>query len=194
MVPSIQFCYSGVYDRRCRAVFEKHFPDQKYPSQNTVLKFISSLEREWELNGKRYLQAISKIAKLSWKENDIIVYVVGGTRPFSDPLTIRYRSSKNEALDTLTHELVHRVFIGHTHSHSVFRYFKKYNKSFSDVTAVHIPILAIHAVFLKQLFGTRRLHAEIARAHRGDYKIAWEFVMQRGPEEVVKELISRYSK
>ena len=104
-IPRIEFKYSWIYDQNWKEWIKLYRRQlQQYPSEKKIQNFIKKVEPLWRKEEKKILQELSKITGLPWKVKTIICYVVGGCRPFSDPLTIRIFKNPNDFIDTLTHE------------------------------------------------------------------------------------------
>ncbi|MBS3094409.1 hypothetical protein J4474_01965 [Candidatus Pacearchaeota archaeon] len=194
MIPKIEFRYSDVYDRNYRnSKFIQNYleeKNQKYPSKKEILNYIKKAENIWEEKREKILKEISKISGFEWKEKRIICYVVGVGRPFSDPLTIRtYGRNINRFIETLTHELIHQIFIQNKKEYSKWNNFvlRKYEKE-ERLTKSHILLSAIHWKLLEKLRGKIAIEKEIKKYKDSpDYKISWEIVKKEGAEKIIKK-------
>lgn len=192
MLPKIRFRLSWVYNQRHRRMAERIGELDTFPSDKRIKNYITSIEELWSLKGNVVLTELEKISGLKWKEKDIICYVVGKGRAFSDPLTIPVFSSKTRFIDTLIHELIHNLIVQQKGSKKFFKYFSQYNEEFkkeSQITRNHILLHAIHKELYLRLFGKRRLNQDIARCQKSPaYKRSWEIVEMEGHKNIIQDL------
>lgn len=196
MIPKITFKYSWIYDQNWQ-MWIKGYKRKigKWPSQKKIQKYICTVEKLWKINGDAILKELSKVTGLKWK-SDVICYVVGRCRPFSDPLTISvYDKHPDQFIDILTHELIHQLFTqdgNFKKSKKAWNYLeKKYNKE-SLRTRNHIPVHAIHTHIYLKFFNKKRLERDIKWATSfQDYKRAWEIVEKDGYKNVIQNFRTR---
>lgn len=196
MIPKIEFRYSGIYDKRYRESLSINENLKKmnlvYPSVNKIKNYIVKVEKIWKKEGKRILSEISKIVGLAWKEQKIIVYVLGVGRAFSDPVTVsilRY-GNKNDFIDSVTHELIHQIESQNAEK------FRKWEKKFllkkyrneSITTKNHILLHAVHKEIFLKVYGRKRLNRQIkSHSKYPGYKRAWEIVEEEGEDNIIKD-------
>lgn len=197
MIPKIRFRYSYVYDRRYRdsprmkRLLKKR--GKKYPSSEKILTYIKRIEPSWKKNEKKILREISKIMGLKWKEKEIICYVIGFGRGFSDPLTVKVFKNKNDFVDTLVHEMIHQIQF---QNHDLWRkwavYLRNNYKNKSRMTNSHILLHAVHKEIYLRLFDEKRLKRDIKKCQKyADYKRSWKIVEKEGHENIIKEFRKR---
>jgi len=197
MIPKIKFVYSGIYDWKYRdSIFIKEYlkkTGENYPSFKIITQYISSVGKLWGKQENKILQEISKITNLKWQEKEIKCYVIGQGRSFSDPLTLRIYKNKNDFIDTLTHELIHQIFIQNSpKTLNYWRYLRKNYSNESRITQNHIPLHAIHKKLYLNLFNKKRLTNDINKCQEfEDYKRAWQIVEKEGHENIIKEFRKR---
>lgn len=107
MLPKIIFKYSHIYDQNWQTWFQVYKKSSRKLSPRKVQSYMKAAEKVWRKYEKIILQELPRIIKLKWKEKEIICYVVGDCRPFSDPLTLPVYEDKGLFVDVLTHELIH---------------------------------------------------------------------------------------
>jgi len=187
----INFIYSSIYDWHFRNVWKLRKKKGSYPSSERVIKFLKKAQRYWLKYEKAILAEIAKVSSLKWREKEVKVYIVGKAIPFSSPLTVRVERSLNDFVDTLTHELIHQIFIqNEKRLRRVWPYFsKKYGlKSYRALG--HTPLYAIHEHIYRKLFSVRRLRKDQEEAltyHLSGYIQAWETVKKEGYQKLIKE-------
>ena len=157
------------------------------PADNIFDIKVQELQKEWDEWGSKILAEIASISRLQWHEKEIIVYLTGGVRPYSDPLTLNLRST----IDTLTHELIHRILTEPENwrlfKNSWEELMQKYSQE-PEKTRTHVIVHAIHTPILKNLFGEERYQKERNSMTSPDYVRAWEIVDRDGYEDIIKEL------
>lgn len=159
----------------------------KMPSDRVLDVCVQKLGKEWVRYGEKVLKEISRITKLDWQEKEIVCYVTAGVIPYSDPLTLNLRSD----IDTLTHELIHRILSEPENWKRIksnwMRLMKKYRNE-AQKTKTHIIVHAIHAAILKKLFGEKRLEKAKKTVRDSKYIRSWTIVDADGYGNIVKEL------
>jgi hypothetical protein len=202
MVPKVRFVYSFVYDDHWRAFFEAKkfgYGPKQYPSEKKVRQFIEKVRKIWmPLEGK-VLREMAKASGLSWSAKIIPVYVVGVCHtPFSVPLTIPIYDKVDWFIDTLTHELIHNLFVQQINKDKGVRAFRyihmKYGKE-RPVTMRHVLLHAIHKHLYLKLFNQERFERDVRiMQHYKDYKRSWDIVNAEGHEQIIKEFKKRLIK
>ena len=181
-MPKLIFRRSWLYDQ---ALARKR--GYKMPSDRALDKHMYKMEKEWTKHGRKVLEKITMTTKLSWQEKEIVCYITAGVIPYSDPLTLNLRSD----IDTLTHELIHRILSEPDNwlriKSNWVKLMKKYRGEAQE-TKTHIAIHAIHVAVLKKLFGEKRLKKEKRAISDPRYVRAWEIVDADGYKNIIKEL------
>ena len=181
-MPKLIFRRSWLYDR---ALARKR--GYKMPTDEVLDVHLQKIEREWVRYGGKILKEIARVIKLNWHEKEIVCYITAGVIPYSDPLTLNPRSD----IDTLTHELIHRILSEPENWKRIKsnwkRLMKKY-RSESQKTKTHIVIHAIHAIILKKLFGDKRLRREKKAVNDPKYIRSWKIVDRDGYKNIIREL------
>lgn len=100
MIPKINFRFSFIYNK----IFEADFSLQDFKRLKEKSRpFINLVEEHL----RNILVLIEKYNN-SWMKEYIPVYIIsGGTKSFSDPLTLRYREDHKLLLLIFIHELIH---------------------------------------------------------------------------------------
>jgi len=196
MNTKINFRYSWIYNQNLEKWTRnlKHTPKKRFTPRE-IENYIKAVEKLWEPKEKKILRELEKIAKLKWKEKEIICYIVGKCIPFSDPLTIPLYKNKNWFIDVLIHELIHQLFTQESNMERAERswkfFFNKYNKESHNVK-IHIPLHAIHSKIYHKFFNKKRLKRDIKiMENYRDYKRAWEIVGKEGYQKIIEDFTSR---
>lgn len=193
MISKIRFRYSWIYDQGYRNSqrIQKNLKKQgkKYPSIRTILNYIKKIEPLWRKSENKILSEVSKLTGLSWREKEVICYVIGFGRSFSDPLTLRLYENKQDFIDTLTHEMIHQIQI---QNQVINRKWKNYietrYKKETQTTRNHLLVHAVHYKIYLKLFDKKRLNRDIKNCDKyPDYKHSWEIVREEGYDNIIKK-------
>ena len=198
-IPKIQIKYARFLDP-ASVFYCKNNPDLKSsgwndwtpPAKDKVLERIENYKKEWSKYEKIILKAICDILEMNFKQNIIDVYIVSGNpRQFSDPIIIKSGFSPNEFVDTLTHELIHKLFQNNV---DIFpwKILPKMFPSESNLTRNHIITYAVlKYIYLDVLNEPHRLERNLqnSKKHRtDDYTKAWKIVEKRDYIELINQL------
>lgn len=119
------------------------------------------------------------ITTLPRHEDKILCYIAHSV-PFSDPLTIPMYPYIDTAVDTLTHECIHQLFIQGNNekiAQKARRYFFDTYKDKEKNTIIHIPLHAIHAyIYTHVLKKPQKIEEEyqrIQKYYEPEYKQAY---------------------
>lgn len=181
MLPEVIIRRSWLYD-------ESLVRTGKYklrPADTVLNKAEKRLIKEWNKYGRKILQTISTMTRLKWQEREIVCYLTWGVIPYSDPVTLNLRSD----IDTLTHELIHRIISEPKNRQLVSKNWQtlmKRYKNESRLTKVHIVVHAIHYSILDKLFDKKRLQQEMNKVKSKDYIRAWDIVKRDDHREIIK--------
>ena len=186
MNPRLKFIYSSLYYSNMfgHAISAKD-------AEMTKRK-IARFEKRWKQVGEKILTELSRVSKIRWAEKEIEVYVLPTKRiNFSSPLTINAHLPIEDAIDVLTHELIHRILGQSTRSKASWRgvtpLFRQYMKSEGLTVYVHILVHALHEHIYRKIRGLARLRQDRAKCkHHKDYQRAWEVVDELGYMSVIK--------
>jgi hypothetical protein len=107
----------------------------------------------------------------------------------------------DQFIDTLTHELIHRLLTDNTSLPFDTKYLSRWGKLFGKDhtfgTLVHIPVHAVHkAVYLDILNEPDRLERDVQEnksAKAEDYIAAWEYVEKHGYRAIIDKLKRDYA-
>ena len=140
--------------------------------------------------------------ELSFRQNIIDVYIAPWFRAFSDPMVIGVMQDPDVFVDTLTHELIHRLLTDNTaipHETMLLEEWQKlFGKQHTFGTTVHIPVHAVHkAIYLDVLKDPERLERDVAsnkKYEAKDYIAAWDYVEQHGYKVIIDKLQNSYEK
>lgn len=166
----------------------KKWPEPKAPFfKSQVKKLISA----WDRNGRKILRSIERHSGLRWYQREIPIYVSFGIIPFSNPLILTLRKDVTVMVDTLTHELIHRVLSEPQNwkriENNWNRLMRIYRKE-SPMARTHIVVHAIHELVLLDLFGQKRLVRECQEVKNPAYRRSWKIVERDGAVQILRQL------
>jgi hypothetical protein len=195
--PKIIFAYSKVYDKTLNNLIEKS-GDSATSTDPSIspMEYITKIGEEWEKISENVFNEISYILNLDWKEEKIKCYLIRKGICFSDPLTIKYFKDTKRFLEVLSHELIHIILTQNIEKTQGG--IKKLNEIYSDLTQKARTHIIVHAVLKKVLekhLGKNSLERDIKLVSKiEDYKKAWDIVLEKGENNIIKKFVENYSK
>ena len=137
---------------------------------------------------------------LSFRQNVIDVYIAPWFGAFSDPLVIGVMREPDQFVDTLTHELIHRLLTDNSsisYEKKLFPNWQKlFGKNHSFTTIVHIPVHAVHkAIYLDILNEPERLERDKKsdiQHNAKDYIASWQYVDSDDYQIIIEKLRNSY--
>ena len=188
MIPKVEFKRSWIYDHNLRALHRKGF---KFPESKIIEVQTTKLEKLWSKEGSSILKEMARVLKLKWYQKTTTCYITAGIPGFSDPLTIGYNKDVTKMFDTLTHEMIHRLWSEEENwkviSKNWFSLQKKH-KRLSITTRSHFTLMAVHAHLFKKFYNDKRLLKEMEAFTYPDYIKAWAIVKKEGYQNIIYEL------
>lgn len=163
-------------------------------------KRVEEYQVAWKPFEQKILTGMTELLGLSFRQNIIDVYIAPWFGAFSDPMVIGVMREPDVFVDTLTHELLHRLLTDNTSApyETMLRdeWQKLFGKNHTFGTLVHIPVHAVHkAIYLDILKEPKRLKRDIAENNKynaTDYINAWDYVEKHGYKEIIKQLQKSY--
>lgn len=154
----------------------------------------------WEPHEEKILRGMISILGLEFRQEMIDVYIAPWFAAFSDPMVIGVRLSPQEFVDTLTHELLHRLLTDNTSvPHELFllpEWEKLYGNQYTFTALVHIPVHAVHkALYLDVIQEPEHLERDITNNKKNkaiDYIAAWDYVEKHDYKIIIKKLKKSY--
>lgn len=166
-------------------------------------KIVDAYNKAWQPKEALIMNAMQDILGLQFKHNIIDVYIAPWFAAFSDPMVIGVQNKPDSFVDTLTHELLHRLLTDNT----------KLDLPLEDVSLsaewatlfgqkhtwnalIHIPVHAVlKDIYHNVLKEDYRLDRDIDEHQKyEDYKTAWEYVENNGYKEIISQLKESYKK
>ncbi len=205
IIPKLRIKFSSIYNNLHKEYlyYSAGVDKEYYPSNEDVESKITDIKDFWEKYNDDAMEAISKTCNLEWKEDSIDCYIVGRARPFSSPMTISlYRPKRNDVdferiRDVLIHELIHEI-VDQNLIKENFPYIEKNFSSEEHGTKVHIFVLAIYSIVLREMNLEERieLDKEISRKNKfnPEYSRAWEIINQISPDSIQQKFLDYIEK
>jgi hypothetical protein len=155
----------------------------------------------WQPYESRILSGMTETLGLSFRQNIIDVYIAPWFSAFSDPMVIGVTKKPDIFVDTLTHELIHRLLTDNTATPYTAPLLPEWEKLFGKqptiVQLVHIPVHAVHkAIYLDILREPSRLQRDIKNNEEYgavDYIEAWSYVEKHGYKTIIRKLRKLYT-
>lgn len=175
--------------------------DKKLADDDWMEKRVAEYQKAWKQVGQEILLGMTEKLGLSFRQNIIDVNIAPWFNAFSDPMVIGVMQEPDLFVDTLTHELLHRLLTDNTtipHETQLLPEWQKlFGRSHTFNTLVHIPVHAVHkAIYLDVLKDPDRLHRDIANNKKNeatDYIAAWDYVENHDYMEIIEKLKKSYS-
>ncbi|MCF7865344.1 MAG: hypothetical protein K9M11_02455 [Candidatus Pacebacteria bacterium] len=168
----------------------EEYKDSKAPSRIEMLDAMRARKESWQKEETQILNALQQITGLTFFQNSIDVYLVGGWhRAFSDPVVISIKIEGEAFVDVLTHELIHRLLTDNKQDKNGGIWCKKNYPEIEDpAVSNHILVHAIHKeIYLDVLGRPDRLAADIEKCEvKLAYKEAWNIVEREGYKNIIK--------
>jgi len=156
--------------------------DKKLADDKWMEKRVADYQKAWKPVEQKILMGMTEKLGLSFRQNIIDVNIAPWFNAFSDPMVIGVMQEPDVFVDTLTHELLHRLLTDNTaipHETLLLSEWQKlFGKNHTFGTVVHIPVHAVHkAIYLDVLKDPKRLERDIANNKQyeaTDYIAAWD--------------------
>ncbi len=176
--------------------------DEKLADDKWMEKRVADYQKAWQPVEQKILTAMTELLGLSFRQNIIDVNIAPWFRAFSDPMVIGVMQEPDLFIDTLTHELLHRLLTDNTaiphETQLIPEWERLFGKQHSFTALVHIPVHAVcKAIYLDVLKQPERLERDIANNKKyeaTDYVAAWDYVEKHGYKEIIKKLQKSYLK
>ena len=175
-------------------------PGDKLADHEEMREVVASYQKAWRPYETKILAGMCQTTGLQFEQNIIDVYIAPWFRAFSDPLVVGITIAPDKFIDTLTHELLHRLLTTNTSlpfdTDYIIIWQKLFGKNHTHRALVHIPVHAVHkAIYLDVLNEPARLKRDIAKMKQlgaVDYVAAWDYVEEHGYKNIIAQLKGSY--
>lgn len=160
------------------------------PQKEEVLGRVENYKKEWVKHEQEILRGLCNITDLEFNRDVIDIYIVSvNPRQFSNPVIIKSGFPPDEFVDTLTHELIHRLLVLNKIKKEIMVNDKYLSES--DTVKNHVIVHALlKYIYLDILKDKKRLEKNILRSKNhgtNEYARAWEIVKQEGYKNLIEE-------
>jgi hypothetical protein len=173
---------------------------RKMTTDMEMEKIVQSYKKAWKPYEQKVLTGITSLTGLQFRQNSIDVYIAPWFNAFSSPLVIGITHEPDQFIDTLTHELIHRLLTDNTavpyDALLADNWKKLYGTEHNFGTLIHIPVHAIlEAVYMDVLDEPKRVlrDKQNSKEFTRDYADAWAYVETHGYKEIIDKLRKDYS-
>lgn len=180
--------------------------DWELPSDEQCLEWAENYRKAWVEKESDILSAMQEFTGLEFYKNVIDVSLAANIIPKSDPLIISFRSSADEFVDLLTHELIHVLLTdnkiltlqGQERNFELLTEWKSMFAGESDFTTlVHIPVYAIQKKIMleiqKQPSRVLRDREFMSKIGADSYVKSWDYIEANGHEVIINKLKKSYT-
>jgi hypothetical protein len=199
-IPQIELVYSKEYDQECYRSWKSGMDGlvrslfSRYPCEEEVRRRLIQVKEEWNKYSNQILTKLAQVSGLQWSEPIITCYLVGwSSSPYSDPVTLPSYESIEDSVYTITHEIIHRLFVQNSELiDSTRQYFREgsYSKELPRGTRTHIRLYALQAKVVSEIAGLSLEHLAKTVPKKKAYQKAWSFIKEEGHEKVLQEFIN----
>lgn len=189
----IEFRYSDIFDEQMKQWWlSKGNKIKEYPSAQKTKALLAPKARLWKKHQRRIVTAIERVTGCHFREQRLVCYVIGRGVPISDPLVLPVfvRRPSTRFVDSLTHELLHRIFSQPNGQVFLRRVTRRLRQQYPHETWNVILHVVIHAVLMKlyqELFSVKRIQSDYDFvASLPEYKRAWDIVFALTPERIFR--------
>ncbi len=166
-----------------------------------IAKRVQSYQEAWKPLEDNIMTSMMDLLELEFRQNIIDVYIAPWFNAFSDPMIIGVMQEPDAFVDTLTHEIIHRLLTDNTsipYQQDTLRpkWQKMFGKDHTFTTLVHIPVHAVHkSIYLDTLNAPERLERDkdfYRKTKDKDYLLAWDYVEEHGYKKIIRQLKTSY--
>jgi hypothetical protein len=201
-IPEIRISYSWLLSGQASEIMNDKYGDgtplRTFEEYEAI---VEKYDTWWSAIGTEILNGLCDILQLEYRQNIIDVYVAPWFSPISDPMVIGPAfHSQNTLINTLTHELIHRLLTDNTSTDYEHNFLADWKIIFGDEhefnTLVHIPVHAVmKRLYLDVINRPDLLQYDIEDvSNNKPYAQAWDYVNDNDYVELIDKLkISKYS-
>jgi hypothetical protein len=168
------------------------------PTKEKILERVKERKKEWRKYEKQILVAICEITELEFERNVIDVNIISGCpRDTSLPLIISSHNPIEQFVNTLTHELIHKLFSDSFSLKKISKTF--FQEMFPNETKTVQNHIMVHAIlkyiYLDVLKDKNKLDKNLEKSKKhainknipNDYARSWEIVEEKGYLNLIED-------
>lgn len=198
-IPKVRFKYGWLVAGETSHVLNDTWGDgTPLRSDKEYFEITKKYEEWWRQDGDTILTAMTEVLGLQFHQSEIDIYVVPWFNAISDPMIIGPAfPNQDELVNTLTHELLHRLLTENTITDYTHDYLSGWKELFGDLefnTLVHIPVhAAMKKVYLDKINRPDLLDLDKQLVKDNPpYAAAWAYVDDKGYDEIINKLKDWY--
>lgn len=200
-LPKIRIKYNRFLDPVFKAYIKSNpkWKDWIEPTEAEVKDRVKKYKEVWAKYGNKILEGICEALGLNFSQNIIDVHIVSGNdRQFSNPVVIKSGFKANEFIESLTHELIHRLFSDNIQNIVASKIFLEMFPGENELVRNHIITHAtLKFIYLDVLKDKEKLEENIERSSKSsfpEYSKAWETVEEKGYINLIKDFKEKCDK
>lgn len=193
-LPKIRIKYNRFLDPIFKAYIKSNpkWKDWVEPTEAEVKERVKKYKEEWAKYEKEILEGICNVLGLNFSQNIIDVHIVSGNdRQFSNPVVIKSGFEPDEFIESLMHELIHRLFSDNIQNIIASKIFLEMFPDENELTRNHIIThAALKFIYVDILKDKEKLEINIEKSSKSsfpEYKHAWILVEKMGYKELIAE-------
>ncbi|MEK9182300.1 MAG: hypothetical protein AAB781_01775 [Patescibacteria group bacterium] len=198
-LPKIRIKYNRFLDPIFKAYIKSNpkWKDWVEPTETEVKERVKKYKEEWTKYEKKILEGICEVLNLNFSQNIIDVHIVSGNdRQFSNPIVIKSGFELDEFIESITHELIHRLFSDNIQNVVAGKIFLEMFPNENELIRNHIITHSVlKFIYLDLLKDKEKLEINIEKSSKSsfpEYKRAWEIVEEMGYKELIAEFKNHY--
>ena len=200
-MPIIRIKYNRFLDPIFKAYIKSNpkWKDWVEPTETEAKERVKKYKEEWAKYENKILDGICKSLGLNFSQNIIDVRIVSGNdRQFSNPVVIKSGFEPDEFIESLSHELIHRLFSDNVQNVVAGKIFLEMFPDKNELARNHIITYAtLKFIYLDILKEKERLAKNIERSSKSSfpkYSRAWKIVEEKGYGELINDFKERCNK
>ncbi|MBU6431522.1 hypothetical protein KGQ29_04070, partial [Patescibacteria group bacterium] len=145
-LPKIRIKYNKFLDPIFKTYIKSNpkWKDWVEPTEAEVKDRVKKYKKEWVKYEKKILEGICELLDLNFSQNIIDVHIVSGNdRQFSNPVVIKSGFKLDEFIESLIHELIHRLFSDNVQNVIAGKIFLEMFPDENELTRNHIITHAV---------------------------------------------------
>lgn len=205
-LPEIRINFSGLlYKTVSRRLAEAY--EHELPAFEECREKAEAYRKEWAKHEKKILTSMQDILDLEFYKSVVDVSLAPFIIPMSEPTIIHFRSTPDEFVDVLTHELLHVLLTdnkivsvkdNNLHYQLTDTWANLFGEDHDRMVLAHIPVHAVHKkIYSEVLRDESRLLRDLEHSRKSNsdaYVKSWGYVDEHGAESIIEKLKKSYEK
>jgi hypothetical protein len=197
-IPKVRFEYSFLLSEQASEGLNTLWGDgTPLESSEYYTAVAEKYENWWKGDNDAVLHGLCKLTGLTFYQNTIDVHVAPWFYAFSSPMVLGVRfQTKDELVNTLTHEIIHRLLTDNTVYDVTYDFVALWQSMFGDDvpwnTLVHIPVHALMQELYLDVIDRPDLltldKESLTESTADDYIAAWDYVDQHGYKTITDKI------